>query len=174
MAEPLATAPGRIPAPPGGATAAGPVEADAPRRSGAFVTAADRRRYAVVVAVSCPLSLLMGIFIHLPDFSTNLLLSECINLLYIALLNILVMIPFAYLASVGHGVLLSFGVAIAAIILANIFIVIGYAEFFPWAIPGLFSQGTPLTTISLSTVWLTALAGMLITILWWMYADQSR
>ena len=47
MAEPLATAPGRIPAPPGGATAAGPVEADAPRRSGAFVTSADRRRYAV-------------------------------------------------------------------------------------------------------------------------------
>ena len=32
MAEPLATAPGRIPAPPGGATAAGPVDADAPRR----------------------------------------------------------------------------------------------------------------------------------------------
>ncbi len=130
--------------------------------------------YAIVVAVSCPLSLLMGIFIHLPDFSTNLLLSECINLLYIALLNILVMIPFAYLASVGHGVLLSFGVAIAAIILANIFIVIGYAEFFPWAIPGLFSQGTPLTTISLSTIWLTALIGLLITVLWWMHADQSR
>ena len=58
MAEPLATAPGRIPAPPGGATAAGPVEADAPRRSGAFVTAADRRRYAVVVAVLAAVAVL--------------------------------------------------------------------------------------------------------------------
>ena len=58
MAEPLATAPGRIPAPPGGATAAGPVDADAPRRSGAFVTAADRRRYAVVVAVLAAVAVL--------------------------------------------------------------------------------------------------------------------
>ena len=58
MVEPLATAPGRIPAPPGGATAAGPVEADAPRRSGAFVTAADRRRYAVVVAVLAAVAVL--------------------------------------------------------------------------------------------------------------------
>ncbi|NEK47231.1 enterochelin ABC transporter permease, partial [Rhizobium leguminosarum] len=58
MAEPLATAPGRLPAPPGGATAAGPVEADAPRRSGAFVTAADRRRYAVVVAVLAAVAVL--------------------------------------------------------------------------------------------------------------------
>ena len=58
MVEPLATAPGRIPAPPGGATAAGPVDADAPRRSGAFVTAADRRRYAVVVAVLAAVAVL--------------------------------------------------------------------------------------------------------------------
>lgn len=130
--------------------------------------------YALVVAVSCPLSLLMGSFIQLPGLSVSLLLQECSIILYIALLNFLVMIPFAYFASIGHGVLLPFGIAIVAIILANLFIVIGYAEYFPWAIPGLFSQGTPLTTISLATVWLTALVGMLITVLWWMRADQSR
>ncbi len=130
--------------------------------------------YAFVVAISCPVSLLMGTFIQLPGFSVSLLIHECSNILYIALLNILVMIPFAYFASVGHGVLLSFGIAIIAMILANIFIVIGYAEYFPWAIPALFSQGTQLTTISLSTVWVTALVGMFITFLWWMYADQSR
>ena len=60
MAEPLATAPGRLPAPPGDATAAGPVDADAPRRSGAFVTAADRRRYALVVAVLAAVAVLAG------------------------------------------------------------------------------------------------------------------
>jgi hypothetical protein len=130
--------------------------------------------YAVVVAVSCPLSLLMGSIIQLPGLSVNLLLQECSIILYIALLNFLVMIPFAYFASEGHGVLLSFGIAIVAIILANLFLVIGYAEYFPWAIPGLFSQGTPLTTISLCTVWLTALFGLLATYLWWMRADQSR
>ena len=102
------------------------------------------------------------------------LIQECSIILYIALLNFLVMIPFAYFASVGHGVLLSFGIAIVAIILANLFLVIGYAEYFPWAIPGLFSQGTPLTTISLGTVWLTALLGGLALYLWWMRADQSR
>ena len=51
MAEPSTMRPGRIPAPVGGSTAAGPAETDAPRTSGAFTTRRDRVRYVLVVAV---------------------------------------------------------------------------------------------------------------------------
>jgi ABC-2 type transport system permease protein len=52
--------------------------------------------------------------------------------------------------------------------------IIGWGEYFPWAVPGLYVQGTALTPISFWIVALTGLAGMLATYLWWMHADQSR
>lgn len=58
MAEPSTLRPGIVPTPAGGSTAAGPAEADAPRRSGAFVTRRDRRRYVLVVAVLAAVSIL--------------------------------------------------------------------------------------------------------------------
>ncbi len=130
--------------------------------------------YAIVVAVSCPISLLMGLALQLPGGTPALLAYESLNLLTIALFNILVMTPFAFLASLGRGFLLPFGIAILTMILDNLLAVIGYADYFPWAIPGIFSQGSPVSTGSVATVWITALLGILITYLWWMRADQSR
>jgi ABC-2 type transport system permease protein len=130
--------------------------------------------YGIVVVVSCPISLLMGMALQLPGGTPALLLHESLNLLTIALFNILVMTPFAFLASLGRGFLLPFGIAIVTMILDNLLAVIGYADYFPWAIPGIFSQGIPVSSGSVATVWITALLGILITYLWWMHADQSR
>jgi hypothetical protein len=67
------------------------------------------------------------------------------------------------------------GVAILSLITANILMVAGWAEYFPWAIPMLYAQGEiPLTPVSLSIVFLTSLAGMIGTYLWWKTADQNR
>jgi uncharacterized membrane protein YuzA (DUF378 family) len=41
-------------------------------------------------------------------------------------------------------------------------------------VAGLVTQGTPLTSVSYVIVLVTGLAGILITYLWWMRADQSR
>jgi len=90
-------------------------------------------------------------------------------------LTIAVVIPFAFLASVGRGYLLPVGVAILALMMANVVGLAGWGELFPWAVPGLFAQakGT-LTPISFWIVFLTGLVGMLVTYLWWKFADQNR
>ena len=59
--------------------------------------------------------------------------------------------------------------------LTNFMMVLGWAEYFPWAIPGLYAQGeTALAPVSYWIVALTGLAGVLVTILWWQYADQNK
>ena len=92
-----------------------------------------------------------------------------------ACLAIAVVLPFALFASVGRGYLLPIGVAILTLMMANLVAVAGWGEYFPWAVPGLYAQGkSPLTPISYWIVFLTGLAGMIGTYLWWKYADQNR
>jgi len=92
-----------------------------------------------------------------------------------AALAIVVVLPFALLASVGRGYLLSIGVAFLTLMMTNVVALIGWGEYFPLAVPGLFVQGKcSLAPISYWIVFLTGLAGMIGTYLWWMHADQSR
>jgi ABC-2 type transport system permease protein len=130
--------------------------------------------YIIVVGIFYPFCLLMGSLIQLPGLTPDLLLQESLSLLLIATLNILVTLPFAFLTSMGGGIMLPIGIAILILIIDNLAAVIGYGDYFPWAIPGMLSQGEPLTTVSLVIVLTTALAGIAATYLWWMYADQSR
>ena len=66
-----------------------------------------------------------------------------------ACLVIVVVLPFAFFASVGRGYLLPIGVAILALMMANLVAVAGWGEYFPWAVPGLYAQGkTALAPIS--------------------------
>jgi ABC-2 type transport system permease protein len=130
--------------------------------------------YVIVVAVFFPFCLLMGSLIQLPGFSADLLLQESLSLLLMAVLNLLVTLPFAYLASLGRGIMLPIGVAILTLIIDNLTALIGYGSYFPWAIPGMLSQGEPLTLVSLIIVLVTALVGIVATYWWWMTADQSR
>jgi len=89
-------------------------------------------------------------------------------------LVIAVVLPFALFASIGRGYLLPMGVAILTLIMANLIMVVGLGEYFPWAVPGLYAQGeSSLTPISYWIVFLTSLAGMIGTYLWWKYADQN-
>jgi len=60
-----------------------------------------------------------------------------------------VITPIVFFASAGHGYLPPMGVAILAIALAQIVGVIGYGEYFPWAIPGVYSQGEQLGAVEL-------------------------
>jgi ABC-2 type transport system permease protein len=84
-------------------------------------------------------------------------------------------VPFAFLASVGRGYLLPVGVAVLTLIMANLLLVIGWGDYFPWGIPAIYAQGKDsLPPISYVIVILTGLAGMVVTYLWWKYADQSR
>jgi ABC-2 type transport system permease protein len=120
-------------------------------------------------------SLVMGAIIQLPGGSSSVIAQGTAVVAIAAGLVVVVVMPFALLASVGRGYLLPIGVALLTVLLTNLVVITGWGEYFPWAVPGLYAQGkTPLTPISYWIVLLTGLAGVLATYLWWKYADQTQ
>lgn len=119
--------------------------------------------------------LFLGFALQLPLGSAEILLNALRITAVSAGLGILVMLPFAFLASAGRGYLLPVGVIVLALGLTNLFSVIGYGSFFPWAVPMYYAQAkSPLPAVSYWIVVLTGLAGMAATYAWWMLADQSK
>jgi ABC-2 type transport system permease protein len=139
-------------------------------------------KFIVVAVWSAALTVLifiaglgMGRLIGLPGASSSALLHGAAVVAVTGILTILVIPPFSFFASVGRGYLLPIGVAVVALMLANLIAIIGWGEYYPWAVPGLYAQGkTALAPISYWIAFLTGLAGMLSTYLWWKYADQNR
>jgi ABC-2 type transport system permease protein len=127
---------------------------------------------AIVMLVA---GLAMGAAIQLPGGSIHVILQGSDLVAITACLVIAAIMPFALFASVGRGYLLPLGVAVLTLMMANLVVIVGWGEYFPWAVPGLYAQGkSPLTPISYWIVFLTGLAGVLGTYLWWKYADQNR
>jgi ABC-2 type transport system permease protein len=139
-------------------------------------------KFAVVATWSAAMTiiififgLVMGAFIRLPGRSLSVILQGSTVAAVTACLVIAVILPFAFFASVGRGYLLPMAVAILSLIMANLMMVVGWAEYFPWAVPMLYAQGKGYTgPISYWIVFLTGLAGMIGTYLWWKFADQNR
>jgi ABC-2 type transport system permease protein len=139
-------------------------------------------KFAVVATWSAAMTiiififgLVMGAFIRLPGRSLSVILQGSTVAAVTACLVIAVILPFAFFASVGRGYLLPMAVAILSLIMANLMMVVGWAEYFPWAVPMLYAQGKNYTQpISYWIVFLTGLAGMIGTYLWWKFADQNR
>jgi ABC-2 type transport system permease protein len=129
---------------------------------------------AALTIVIFIIGLVMGAIIKLPGGSISVILQGSDLVLTTACLVIVVVIPFALFASVGRGYLLPLGVAVLTLMVTNLVAIVGWGEYFPWAVPGLYAQGSNLSPISYWIVVLTGLAGMLGTYFWWKYADQSR
>jgi len=119
--------------------------------------------------------LVMGALIKLPGGSLSVILQGSVLVGITACLAIAVVMPFALFASVGRGYLLSIGLAVLIMMMTNLVAIAGWGEYFPWAVPGLYAQGkSPLAPVSYWIVLLTCLVGMIVTYLWWKYADQNR
>jgi len=119
--------------------------------------------------------LLMGAIIKLPGGSIGVIFQGGVLVAVTACLVIAAVLPFALFASMGRGYLLPIGVAILTMMMVNLVEIVGWGEYFPWAVPVLYAQGkSPLAPISYGIVFLTGLAGMIATYLWWKYADQDR
>jgi ABC-2 type transport system permease protein len=132
--------------------------------------------WSVVISVLMLLfSLVIGLLIRLPGGTLPILLEGNIVGAATAGLVILVVLPFAFLASVGRGYILPLAASVLALIMANLSMVVGLAEYFPWSIPLYYAQ-TPNSLVGASywIVFITSIAGMGATYLWWMYADQNR
>jgi ABC-2 type transport system permease protein len=132
--------------------------------------------WSVVLTIASLIAgLITGAVIQLPGGSPGVILQGSVLMLITACLTIVVVMPFAFFASAGRGYLLPIGAAFLTLMMTNVVALAGWGEYFPWAVPGLYAQGkSSLAPISYWIVFLTGLAGMIATYLWWKYADQSR
>ena len=119
--------------------------------------------------------LVTGAIINLPGGSFDVIFHGSVVVMVTACLAIIVVMPFAFLASVGRGYLLPIAGAILIMMMANLVALMGWGEYFPWGVPGLNAMGkSSLTPVSYWIVVLTGLAGMYVTYVWWKFADQNR
>ena len=137
-----------------------------------LVVAAWAAGLSIIILIA---GLITGAVMQLPGGSIGVALQGSVLVAITGFLVIVVVLPFAFFASVGRGYLLPIGVAFLTLIMTNILALAGWGEYFPWAVPGLLAQGkSALTLVSYLIVFLTGMAGVIATYLWWKYADQNR
>jgi ABC-2 type transport system permease protein len=116
----------------------------------------------------------VGVAVALPQVPMQVILQGGVTLAIAACLSIVLLPATAFFASAGHGYLPPIGFVILAVFLAQIITVTGRGEYFPWAIPALYTQGETLGTASYLIVILTGIAGLAGTFAWWELADQTH
>jgi len=125
------------------------------------------------------IGLLVGALVSIPGWSGVLLGNSFIGVLGSTLLNMLLLPYVALLASIGRGYIPPFGWTMLMVALAQISIVMGWGDWFPWAVPGLFSgaagsRAELLGTHSYIIVATTSIIGLAATYYWWRTADQTK
>lgn len=140
----------------------------------------------VVIAIWCilltlwvfALGLAVGALVDIPGWSAGLMWISFVDTAGASLLTI-ILLPFvALVASLGRGYLLPFGWTVLTIVLAQIAAFTGWGEYFPWAIPALFSGAAGpragwLGPHSYLIMAAACLAGLGLTFWWWRSADQA-
>lgn len=125
------------------------------------------------------LGLGVGVIVALPPTSAATIVQGTLIALAGAGLTMALSTPIAFFASAGHGYMAPMGFAILTVILAQVIAAAGWGEYFPWAVPALYT-GTAgplyadLGPASFALVLLTGLAGLLATFVWWERADQTH
>jgi ABC-2 type transport system permease protein len=125
------------------------------------------------------IGLVVGTLVVIPGWSAGLLRTSFINILGAAVLTIPLMSFVALLASAGRGYLPPFGWTVFTLVLANIAAVMGWGDWFPWAVPGIFSgaagpRAELLGMHSYVIVILASIIGLAATFWWWRSADQTK
>jgi ABC-2 type transport system permease protein len=127
-----------------------------------------------VTATTCLITLLIGTALKLPQVSSQVFLQSGAMVVAGACLTIALVTPIAFAASAWHGYLPPIGVMILAMVLAQLTNAAGWGEYFPWSVPALYVQGEDLGMVSYVVVILTSVAGLVGTLLWWEWADQTH
>jgi len=121
-----------------------------------------------------------GKLVSMTGWSNVLLWNSCKIFSLTALLTIILSTPVAFFASAGRGYLVPIGYLILLMILTQ-FIVSAVpivAPYLPWAVPALSSgaagpESAHPGVISYLILIFTGIAGLIGTIAWWRYADQT-
>jgi ABC-2 type transport system permease protein len=125
------------------------------------------------------IGLLIGRLVDIPGWTTQLAWQSLADALATAGMTLLLMTPVAFIASMGRGYLSPLGFAVLTIFLAQIVAATGWGDWFPWAVPALFSgaagpRNELLGIHSYILVILAGIVGVAATFYWWRTADQTR
>lgn len=118
----------------------------------------------------------LGLMIKLPGWSYQLLLDSSSHFIIASLLAILLAWAVAFVTNIGRSYFPALGFVFFMVVLGQIAGALGWGEYFPWAIPALYSNAAGpinLGAVSYVIVILTGLLGMLGTVMWWRYADHT-
>jgi ABC-2 type transport system permease protein len=123
--------------------------------------------------------LIVGALVEIPGWSGDLLKRSSVDVFGSTLLNMFLLPYVALLASTGRGYIPPFGWTILTVALAQIAIVTGWGDWFPWAVPGLFSgaagpRAELLGMHGYVVVLIAGLIGLGATFYWWRSADQTK
>jgi ABC-2 type transport system permease protein len=137
---------------------------------------------AALILLVFVLMLGLGAILQLPGWSIATILNGLSNMLVTGLLTIVLGITFALVASVTRGYLMAVGCIFLVLLLGQVISRLGYGQFFPWIIPMLYSGATealtgatttPLGPISYILVGLVSVLSIVLSGIWWRYADQT-
>ena len=136
--------------------------------------------WALIVCIWIYLvGLVIGNLVDIPGWTTGLAWQSLMELLAAAGMTLLLMTHVAFIASMGRGYLPPLGWAVLTIFFAQIIAATGWGDWFPWAVPALFSgaAGPRDQLIGVHSYILVVAAGIIglaATFYWWRNADQTR
>jgi ABC-2 type transport system permease protein len=132
-----------------------------------------------LTALCYVLGIIVGKLVVIPGWSVELFRSATGDIIGAGLLTILLQPFVALIASGGRGYLPSFGWMVLTVALAQIAAITGWGDWFPWAVPALFSGAAGprnefLGLHSYVILAFASLAGLAGTFYWWRNTDQTR
>ena len=131
----------------------------------------------LLFVIAAAVMLCIGFALHLDGWSSGYWL-HCMLMFSIAtLMNIGLCMLTAFLACWTRGYLAPIGFVIVTLILGNFVGMLGFGPYYPWGIPMLYAvkgmEGAFIGTASIIIVIATGIAGLIATLAWWRFADQS-
>ena len=121
------------------------------------------------------LGFFIGWIIGLPEWSSATATHGLFTLIVVIILTISLSTPVAFFASYSRGYLAPLGFVMITLVLSQIIGAIGYGEYFPWAVPALYSGLTGESILNWSgllIILITSALGFFSTLYWWLFADQ--
>jgi ABC-type transport system involved in multi-copper enzyme maturation permease subunit len=141
--------------------------------------------YSIIWCIALVLSnILLGLFIgfllRLPGWNSAMFLNNIHVYFITTIMIILLNTPIAFFAVFGKGFITPLGIVAILLVLAQIIGALGFGNYFPWAVPGIYSGSggadlkASLNIMSYLIIIMTSLIGYFSTILWWKYSDQTK
>ncbi|NJO92438.1 MAG: ABC transporter permease subunit [Chloroflexia bacterium] len=126
------------------------------------------------------LGLLIGFSLRLPGWDLEMFANNIQVYFITTLMIIFLNTPIAFFALYGKGFMAPLGIVAILLVLAQVIGALGFGNFFPWAVPGIYSGSggadlkAGLNLMSYLIIVITSIIGYFSTILWWKYSDQTK